>query len=595
MCWNVLVRGSGGIMKKENKGLYYLVFRAMAIVASVIIISLNLHMYYTSIRDFRSEMDNKATDDIEAIDHAIATLHDTNNNILEVFTRNPIVTKIHTEAFNEKDLFDLQKVYNDTYDYVSSIYLGTATGKMYSARGDELPSDYDPRTRPWYKESFTSFEHSTITAIYKDIGEEHTDIITYVKNIYRGMEKVAVVGIDIDLKVFQESLDKMVMRRKSSILILNASNEIIGASSFEAQLNEAFKKSLYRKFDMTEEDSSKLIYNNVTYYVYAKENDELNWTVVELVPRSLILTKIYKTMRITIIMTLLAVMLVLVFTIKTRKILMKPIDIIVENINGIKEGDYNNFQELNENEYSEFVKIQDEIKLMSQQISIQYDEINALYEETVAMNESQEELLKELHENYGQTIASLSNAMEANDIYTKGHCSRVSELSLIIGDEIGLSNSDMRVLEYAAQLHDIGKVGVPNQIINKEGPLDDGEYDWIKKHPVIGYKILKDIQFLSKEAAIVLEHHERYDGSGYPNGTAGEDIPLLSRIISIADSYDAMTSSRSYRKKPLSFQEANLELIKGKTSQFDPDLVEAFLSANVNVSQDEVDFLFEII
>jgi len=230
---------------------------------------------------------------------------------------------------------------------------------------------------------------------------------------------------------------------------------------------------------------------------------------------------------------------------------------------------------------------------MKTEIGSQYEEINALYEETLALNESQDELLQEIHDSYSLTIKALSNALEANDLYTNSHSKRVSEIAVDIGEAIGLSASEIRNLEYAAVLHDIGKVGVPYHIINKEGRLTDEEFESIKGHPSIGYKILKDIPFLKQVADIVLQHHERFDGKGYPNGVEGNNINILSRIISIADSYDAMTSSRSYRKIPLTNDQAEAELKLGSGTQFDPDLVVAFLRTNTIVTQDQIDVLFD--
>ena len=142
---------------------------------------------------------------------------------------------------------------------------------------------------------------------------------------------------------------------------------------------------------------------------------------------------------------------------------------------------------------------------------------------------------------------ALANAIEASDAYTRGHCERVQKYALLIAEEIGMSTRERRNIHMAAILHDIGKIGVPMDILNKETPLTKEEFDAIKKHSDIGYQIMKDIEFLSESAQIVLQHHERFDGNGYNNGISGDSILLSARIIGIADAYDAMVKDRPYR------------------------------------------------
>lgn len=223
------------------------------------------------------------------------------------------------------------------------------------------------------------------------------------------------------------------------------------------------------------------------------------------------------------------------------------------------------------------LSMQNQLKSHINEIELNHDEIQALYEETTAMNEELENLVSTLDKNYQETIMALANAIEASDSYTRGHCDRVQKYAILIADKIGMNARDKRNLHMAAILHDIGKIGVPMEILNKETPLTAAEIDHIKQHSDIGYQIMKDIEFLSESAQIVLQHHERYDGKGYNNGISGESILLSARIIGIADAYDAMTSSRAYRKTPLTREQAIDEIVMGKGTQFDSKLVEAFL------------------
>lgn len=182
---------------------------------------------------------------------------------------------------------------------------------------------------------------------------------------------------------------------------------------------------------------------------------------------------------------------------------------------------------------------------------------------------------------YFETIKSLAKTIDAKDQYTGGHCDRVTEYSLFIGQQMQFSQEELSSLTYGAMLHDIGKIGVPESIITKEGRLTDEEYEAMKTHPEKGYDILKDINFLKDARLGVLHHHERYDGKGYPHGLAGENIDLKARIISIADAFDAMTSNRSYRNA-LSIEAAKDQLIINKGRQFDPQMVDILVKGIEN-------------
>lgn len=190
------------------------------------------------------------------------------------------------------------------------------------------------------------------------------------------------------------------------------------------------------------------------------------------------------------------------------------------------------------------------------------------------------EAYSKLNSSYKSTVLALSKAIDARDTYTAGHSERVTNLSLKIGQALNLSSNQLNVLEIAALFHDVGKIGIPDKVLNKPGKLTDEEFNQIKEHPSIGIDILKTIEFLDKTLPMILHHHEKYDGNGYPLGISGEAIPLESRIICVADSYDAMTSDRPYRKG-LPHTVAVDELIKFKGIQFDPEIVDAFLKINV--------------
>ncbi|MBW2699226.1 MAG: GAF domain-containing protein [Deltaproteobacteria bacterium] len=177
-----------------------------------------------------------------------------------------------------------------------------------------------------------------------------------------------------------------------------------------------------------------------------------------------------------------------------------------------------------------------------------------------------------------ETSEALAESIEVRDAYTGGHTRRVVEYSLAIADNMKLAQSDQKQLELAATLHDIGKIGVDDQVLRKPGALDDEEYGMMKRHPVMGCEILAHISYFSAALPGIRNHHERHDGRGYPDGLRAEEIPPIARIIAVADTYDAMTSDRPYRKG-LDSRFALQEIRFCSGSQFDPDVVIAFVKA----------------
>ncbi len=175
------------------------------------------------------------------------------------------------------------------------------------------------------------------------------------------------------------------------------------------------------------------------------------------------------------------------------------------------------------------------------------------------------------------TILALATAIEAKDPYTEGHIERVTRYALSLGGEVGLSLWELELLRKAAILHDVGKIGVSETILLKPGPPTEEEWGQLRSHPVVGEKICLPLKQDRLIPEVIRHHHERYDGSGYPDGLAGEDIPLAARIMAVADAYDALTSDRPYRRR-LSKEEAIQILKQEAARQFDPKLVLAFVS-----------------
>lgn len=184
----------------------------------------------------------------------------------------------------------------------------------------------------------------------------------------------------------------------------------------------------------------------------------------------------------------------------------------------------------------------------------------------------------QLEELFLSTVLALASAVDAKHPYTHGHSERVTQYAISISKQLGLNKDDLRILRLSSLLHDVGKIGISELVLDKNGRLTDDEFDSIKRHPIIGAEIVGKIVNAEMIVPGIMDHHERYDGRGYPNGKAGEDISFYGRIIAVADSFDAMTSTRSYRKA-MPFQIALEEIVNNSGKQFDPRVVKAFVGA----------------
>lgn len=212
----------------------------------------------------------------------------------------------------------------------------------------------------------------------------------------------------------------------------------------------------------------------------------------------------------------------------------------------------------------------DELGVISVGVNDMADKIEALFEE---------------QENFStQVIETLVGTIDAKDNYTNGHSKRVAKYSQMIAQKLGKDQKECKQIYYAGLLHDIGKIGVPDEIINKTARLDDEEYKIIKTHPEIGHRLLCNLTQIENISIGARYHHERYDGKGYPDGLAGEEIPEIARIIAVADCYDAMTSNRSYRKA-MPQEKVRGEIEKGKGTQFDPLFAEKMLEIDLEIAE----------
>ena len=218
-----------------------------------------------------------------------------------------------------------------------------------------------------------------------------------------------------------------------------------------------------------------------------------------------------------------------------------------------------------------------EKKRLEEKVESYHKNLEKLVEERTAKLQQAYRTLKKAHLD---SVKVLAEAIDAKDPYTRGHSERVGRMSLRIANHLGFAEEKLEVLEYGALLHDIGKIGIKDEVLQKPGALSTEEYQYIQEHPSIGAKIVEGIDFFKDKIPMIRHHHEHFDGRGYPDGLIGEAIPLEARIITVPDAFDAMTSLRPHRKA-LPLQDVLIELEKEKGRQFDPKILEIFLREKV--------------
>jgi ribonuclease P protein subunit RPR2 len=209
-------------------------------------------------------------------------------------------------------------------------------------------------------------------------------------------------------------------------------------------------------------------------------------------------------------------------------------------------------------------------------ITLAYRRLNAAYAQSLRYAEDVRHLYQRTQRAIRQSLLGLANALEAKDAYTRGHSERVGAWSRALGTALGLATTDADAIAQAGLLHDIGKIGVPEAVLTKTGSLTEIEWRAMRRHPLVGAQIVAPFDFLAGAALVLRHHHERWDGSGYPDGLRGEAIPLGARIVAVADVYDALTSDRPYRG-PLSDSEARARLVAEAGVTLDARVVAALL------------------
>lgn len=524
-------------------------------------------------------------------------------SISEVLLTYSNVEVFQKRTFTDRDRKEINTLINgySNYSDLQDIAFGASNGEMFTPNLAQLPDDYDPRYRPWYMDATKASGEIIISPPYRDARDPSMWTLSYALQVTDDDGYVTgVLGTDLKLHGVESYFNKYFKQFDGRILVLDTNSNII----LEKE-NDVFtlsnKKGIAFQFIRQDGLDIPIDYEGVSYRMDKGTVPAMDWNIILLTPSQQERKAVMTLLAPLIVVLLLAFALMHQFFRSVRKLMIDPLERVSDQIDGINVDDYPETLNFNFSIPLEMHVIKDAVNRMlgrirvqtdklqeqKQEINGQYEEIEALYEETTAMNDSLSDLVDEIQSNYRTTIYALSSAIEANDAYTKGHCDRVKDYAIKLGEALKLSTSELQTLEYASILHDIGKVGIPSEILNKSSKLTHEEYERICKHPGLGAQILKDIPYLQTVRKIVEQHHERVDGKGYPNGLTEKEIHPFAQILCITDAYDAMTSARPYRTHHLSKFEAMDELKKCAGTQFSQRKVNVFIEILQNEENSE--------
>lgn len=504
-----------------------------------------------------------------------------------------VATDFETEQYQPDDprvlakLFLLQRRFSSYFEY---IFIGFDNKTIRSTLLKPLPPEFDPTTRPWFAAAHNQ-QDFVVTDPYPDrlLGTLVATMAMPVKTPIPG-----VIGIDVSLDDMMALSKKAVFHAEAETILLTQNNTIVYSTSERfGKPGQPLGKIDYGPLEndvLSKRPYYQIERDSVKHIVFLTPIPAAKWAIAVVLPVSVLFAEQQSLIDQMFQTALVAFILVVIVIYWIINKITRPLAGLAATAQKLEFGDMNvRFQA---DESYEAIHLADSLDKMRSRLlgtladkdslleetTAQNAEILALYSQMKALNDDLSKANRDMGFLYTQTIYALSNAIEAKDPYTHGHSSRVLLCAEIMGITLGWDLKTMEQLRYAAILHDIGKIGIPEEILNKPGRLTAEEYELVKAHPAMGARILQGIPRLEEASTAILEHHEHFSGGGYPHGIAGLDISPLAKILSIADAYDAMTSGRPYRPA-LSIEATYDELQKCAGSQFDPAIVKIFIES----------------
>ena len=513
--------------------------------------------------------------------------------------RHVLLTAIATDFENEqyapanpKIMAKLNSLQNRFPNYFEYIFIGFENKSMYTTRPAPLPPGYDPTARPW----FIAANKRRAFAITEPYPDRLTGGLVATMAMPVNTPTAGVLGIDVSLADMAALCKQAIFHASAEALLLTQNNTVLYATSDAlGKAGEPLGELDYaplKKDDLA--NVSRYYYQmeraNTKYVVFISPIPAANWSIAVVLPISVLFAEQQNLTDQILYIAIVVFLIVIVIIYWIINKITRPLAGLAATAQRLEAGDLNVRFQASESYEATYLAdslermktrllgtLEEKDNLLEETIA-QNQEIHALYNQMKALNADFANANRELGSLYTQTIFALSEAIEAKDSNTHGHSSRVLIFCELTGITLGWNQQTMEQLRYAAILHDIGKIGISEEILNKTTALTSEEFNAVKTHPVLGARIIHNIPHLEQASTAILQHHEYFSGHGYPTGLSGEEISPLAKILAISDAYDAMTSGRPYRPA-LTEAEAYDELQKCAGSQFDPEIVKVFCEA----------------
>lgn len=437
---------------------------------------------------------------------------------------------------------------------------------------------YNYLDKDWYKTPKEKGE-PVWSEPYLDEDGGNALMSTFSVPIYRNGDFIGVATVDLSLNKMTDSISNAKLSKSGYVFVVSKKGQFISFPDRE----QIMKGNI---LDLNRELGEEMITGRIGFMKTLDPlNNEKSWityhpvrisdySIAMVYPEKEVLENVFALQNITFIFGSAGLIILLFILIIVSRSVTGPISDLINDAQKIARGDLEHPISI-ESQTIEVETLKNSLNSMITSLREYIDNLNLA-------NAEKERL-------FVSSIKALANAIEARDTYTRGHSERVTKYSVKIAEKMGIDGEEIEKIRYAAVLHDIGKIKIKEEILNKPGKLTDEEFNILKQHPTHGAKMLKPVEEFNEILPYLYHHHERYDGKGYPQGLTGGGIPLASRIMAVADTFDAMTSNRPYRKA-MPVSKAIIELEKNAGTQFDPEIVNLFL----DILKNEKEWLFTV-
>lgn len=476
------------------------------------------------------------------------------------------------------------------------LYAGFANKVHITTRASKPPAGFDPTARPWYQDAWKARD-LIVTEPYQDIQTGRFSLsIAYPINLFIP----GVLGTDLYLGDLSGLIRPALFHQQAEALLVSKAGKVLyitdtrlGAAGDDiTTVQQGLLEPWLQNMKDNHFTTFDFVFSGEEYHGICASVSIAGWTVITYLPRAVMESERQQFALYALLVTAAGVCLIFLIVYLMIYRITGPLEAIAQTAVHMGEGNLkvefpgegtreiedladalNHMRDEIRELLQEKEALWEESAAQNEELTALNDELNALYEQTKSLNESLEMAVQDKEYAYIQTIMALTDAIEASDFYTRGHSERVLHYAELVGHELDWNDEQLAQLRYAAILHDVGKIGIPSVILTKPGRLTDEEFRIIQSHPELGWRILKNIVHLRPVGLAVWQHHERMDGKGYPRGLTAEEISPIAKVLSVVDSFDAMTSQRSYRPC-LTIEQACVELRRCAGTQFDDAIVE---------------------